>query len=89
MRLGFLSCMLQLAAVTSTAAQQAPAPAAEPVRGEAAVAAAPAPESEPVMVPTPPPAAAPGTAGVRLPPAVWVTGLAVIVILILYFFAGH
>jgi len=73
----------------AVAPEQPQAVAAEPARGEAAAAAAPAPESEPVMVPTPPPAAAPGTAGVRLPPAVWVTGLAVIVILILYFFTGH
>jgi carbon monoxide dehydrogenase subunit G len=61
---------------------------AEPVKSEAA-AAAPAAESERVAVQSPPPAASPSPAGIRLPPAVWVTGLAVIVILILYFFTGH
>jgi carbon monoxide dehydrogenase subunit G len=74
------------------AAAVAPEPpqaaAVEPAQGEPATAA-PAAESERVAVQVPPPAAAPSPAGIRLPPAVWVTGLAVIVILILYFFTGH
>jgi uncharacterized protein len=39
-----------------------------------------------VAVETPPPAPPPRPTGLRLPPAVWVTGLAVIIILLLYFF---
>src|SRR5438128_2639545 len=65
-----------------------PAAAAEPMKSEAA-AATPAAEIEPVASEIPPPAAEPTPAGRRLPPAVWVTGLAAIVILILYFFTGH
>ena len=61
---------------------------AESAQSEAA-AAAPAAENEQSAAEIPPPTAAPGPAGTRLPPAVWVTGLAVIVILILYFFTGH
>jgi uncharacterized protein len=59
---------------------------AEPDQGEAAPVS-PVAEGEPVAVETPPPMPGPATA--RLPPAVWVTGLAVIVILLLYFFTGH
>jgi carbon monoxide dehydrogenase subunit G len=62
--------------------------AAEPAQSEAA-AAAPAAGNEQVASEILPPVAAPSAAGTRLPPAVWVTGLAVIVILILYFFTGH
>jgi len=63
--------------------QRAPT-AAEAADSEAALTAAVA---EPAQVavetpPTPPPIAA----GIRLPPAMWVTGLAVIIILLLYFF---
>ena len=71
----------------TVAPEQSPAPA-EPAKSEAA-AAAPAAEIEQVASEIPPPAAARSPAGIRLPPAVWVTGLAVIVILILYFFTGH
>jgi uncharacterized protein len=70
------------------AAAVAPAAAAEPMKSEAA-AAAPGGEIEQVASEIPSPAAEPTPAGRRLPPAVWVTGLAAIVILILYFFTGH
>jgi carbon monoxide dehydrogenase subunit G len=73
---------------TAVAPEQPPATTVEPAHGEGA-AAAPAAGIEPVATEIPPTAAAPTPAGIRLPPAVWVTGLAVIVILILYFFAGH
>jgi len=46
-------------------------------------------ESDQSVPETPPPAPVPSPSTRRLPPAVWVTGLAVIVILILYFFTGH
>jgi len=72
----------------AVAPEPTPAAAAEPMKSEAA-AAAPAAEIEPVASEIPPPAAEPTPAGRRLPPAVWVTGLAAIVILILYFFTGH
>jgi uncharacterized protein len=65
--------------------QPAPA-AAEAALGEAAPAPRAA-EPERVAVETPPPL--PRPAGIRLPPAVWVTGLAVIIILMLYFFTSH
>ena len=66
-----------------------PAPAvAGPMDSEAAPPVAAA-ESERSVPETPPPAPVPGPSTRRLPPAVWVTGLAVIVILILYFFTGH
>jgi uncharacterized protein len=71
----------------AVAPESAPA-AAESTESEAAVAA-PVAESEPVAVETPPRAAAPSPPSIRLPPAVWVTGLAAIVILMLYFFTGH
>ena len=48
---------------------------------------APVAEAEAVAAATPPPTPAPRPAGIRLPPAVWVTGLAVIIILLLYFFS--
>jgi len=67
----------------TVAPEPTPAAAAEPIKSEAA-AAAPAAEIAQVASEIPPPAA-----GRRLPPAVWVTGLAAIVILILYFFTGH
>jgi carbon monoxide dehydrogenase subunit G len=74
---------------TAVVPEQPPATTLEPAHGEAAAAAAPAAEIEPVATEIPPTAAKPTPAGIRLPPAVWVTGLAVIVILILYFFTGH
>jgi len=46
-------------------------------------------ESDQSVPETLPPAPVPSPSTRRLPPAVWVTGLAVIVILILYFFTGH
>jgi carbon monoxide dehydrogenase subunit G len=61
--------------------------AEEPALGETAPAVSIAQE-EPVAVETPPPMPAPEPRTARLPPAVWVTGLAVIVILLLYFFTG-
>jgi uncharacterized protein len=73
------------AAVAPGEPQVAPA---EPAQGEAA-AAAPAAGNEQSAAEIPPPTVAPGAAGTGLPPAVWVTGLALIVILILYFFTGH
>jgi uncharacterized protein len=66
-----------------------PAPAAAgPMEGEAAAPIAAA-ESKRIAPETPPPAPVPSPSTRRLPPAVWVTGLAVIVILILYFFTAH
>ena len=71
-------------AATMAPAQPAPA-AVEAAESEAPVTAAIA-EPAQVAVETPPPTAPPSAAGIRLPPAVWVTGLAVIIILLLYFF---
>jgi carbon monoxide dehydrogenase subunit G len=63
------------AAVEETPAERAPtAPASEPE-----------PAAVESLLPTPPPR----PAGIRLPPAVWVIGLAVIIIVLLYFFTGH
>ncbi len=50
---------------------------------------APATRSEPVAIEIPLPIPPPKPAGIRLQPAVWVTGLAVIIIVLLYFFTGH
>ena len=61
----------------ATVAAEQPAPAA-------AEAAPTAPE--PVVAEPLPPPPSPQPASRRLPPAVWVTGLAVIIILLLYFF---
>jgi len=72
----------------AVAPEQSPPAGAEPGQGEAAPAALVA-EEERVAAETMPPATTPGRATTRLPPAVWVTGLAVIVILLLYFFTGH
>jgi len=73
------------AAVAPAEPQVAPA---EPMEGEAPAPVAAA-ESERIAPKTAPPATVPSPSTRRLPPAVWVTGLAVIVILILYFFTGH
>ena len=62
--------------------------AAGPMEREAAAPVA-VDESDQSVPETPPPAPVPSPSTRRLPPAVWVTGLAVIVILILYFFTGH
>jgi carbon monoxide dehydrogenase subunit G len=72
----------------AVAPEQSPPASAEPDQGEAAPVS-PIAEEEPVVAETAPPPPAPGPATARLPPAVWVTGLAVIVILLLYFFTGH
>jgi carbon monoxide dehydrogenase subunit G len=66
-----------------------PAPTAAEAALSEAAPAAPIAEPERVAAETPPPTPLPGPAGIRLPPAVWVTGLAVIIILLLYFFTGH
>jgi hypothetical protein len=67
-------------------APQQPAPAAaEAAAGEEAPTA-PAVEPEQVAVATPLPLPLPRPTSARLPSAVWVTGLAVIVIVLLYFF---
>jgi uncharacterized protein len=58
--------------------------AAAPATEEALVA--PAEQEARVEVETPSPVPPPRSTGARLPPAVWVTGLAVIIILLLYFF---
>jgi uncharacterized protein len=74
------------------ATAMAPEPPA-PSAAESAQSETPpmAPPTEPVRVAveTPPPTPLPRPIGIRLPPAVWVTGLAVIIILLLYFFTGH
>jgi len=68
----------------SVMAPEQPAAAAA-AESEAEVAAAVA-EPARVAVETPPPTVTPSSVGIRLPPAVWVTGLAVVIILLLYFF---
>jgi carbon monoxide dehydrogenase subunit G len=73
---------------TAVAAEEPAPAAAEAALGETA-SAVPIAKEEPVAVETSPPMPTPGPATARLPPAVWVTGLAVIVILLLYFFTGH
>jgi carbon monoxide dehydrogenase subunit G len=74
-------------ATAVAAAEPAPA-AAEAALGETP-SAVPIAEEAPAVVQTPTPMPAPRPASGRLPPAVWVTGLAVIVILLLYFFTEH
>jgi uncharacterized protein len=69
----------------AVAIEQAAPAAAETSLGEGAPAAAVA-EPERVAAETSAPWPPPRPASRRLPPAVWVTGLAVIVILLLYFF---
>jgi carbon monoxide dehydrogenase subunit G len=63
-----------------------PAPAAPVTAASQAApptAATAGPEQIPIEAPRPPPPPRPG--GLRLPPAVWVTGLAVVIIVLLYF----
>jgi uncharacterized protein len=67
-------------------APEQPAPAAAEVGVGEGAPTAPVAEPEGVAVETPPPLPPPRPTGARLPPAVWVTGLAVIVIVLLYFF---
>jgi hypothetical protein len=70
-------------------ASEKPAPTtAETANGEAPPMA-PVAEPDPIAAEAPLPTPLPRPAGVRLPPAVWVTGLAVIIILLLYFFTGR
>ena len=72
----------------AVAAEQ-PAPVAAEAAPSEAASAAPVAEPEPVAVeplPAPPP---PRPTSGRLPPAVWVAGLAVVIIVLLYFFTGH
>jgi hypothetical protein len=67
-------------------APEQPEPAAaEAAAGEEAPTA-PAVEPEQVAVATPLPLPLPRPTSARLPPAVWVTGLAVVIIMLLYFF---
>jgi len=67
-------------------APEQPAPAAaEAAAGERAPTA-PVAEPERTEAETPPPLPSPKPTGIRLPPAVWVAGLAVIIIVLLYFF---
>jgi len=61
------------------------APAAEEALDEAPPAA-PVARMDRDAIEAPPPRPSPGPMSTRLPPAVWVTGLAVIIILLLYFF---
>jgi len=64
------------------------APGQSPVAVGAESEAPPrAPEPAPGADAPPLPTALPRPAGIRLPPAMWVTGLAVIIILLLYFFS--
>ena len=65
-------------------ASEQPAPAAAGP-GETA----PAAETEPTVRESPPAVPPPGRTNIRLPPALWVTGLAAIIILMLYLFTGH
>jgi uncharacterized protein len=74
--------------VTAVGAGEPVPAAAGPTPGEAAAAVAAA-EREPIAPEIPLPATPPSPFTRMLPPAVWVTGLAVIVILLLYFFTGH
>jgi uncharacterized protein len=83
----FAGLMAPEAAVTpataAPAAQATVVSAVAPAPVEAA--APPAPRVEPAAEESPPPGPAP-PAPLRLPPAVWVTGLAVVVALMLYYF---
>jgi uncharacterized protein len=67
-------------------ATEQPAPAAADAAAGEGAPTAPVAEPEQVAVATPPPLPMPGPASARLPPAVWVAGLAVIIIVLLYFF---
>jgi hypothetical protein len=66
-------------------APEQPAPGTAEVAAGEEAPTAPAAEPEQVAVATPPPLPLPRPSA-RLPPAVWVTGLAVIIIVLLYFF---
>jgi carbon monoxide dehydrogenase subunit G len=70
-------------------APEQPEPTSAELASIEAAPTAPAARQEGVAVETPLPMPQPKPAGTRLPPAVWVTGLAVIIIVLLYFFTGH
>jgi uncharacterized protein len=93
----FFERFAALMAPTEAAAAETVVTAAAPTSVEAvppAVAPAPADAARPVETPAaeaepqPQPPVGPA-APFRLPPAVWVTGLAVVVVLMLYFFTRH
>ena len=67
-------------------APERPAPAAVEAAAGDGAPTAPAAEPEQVAAETPPPLLPPRPTSARLPPAVWDTGLAVIIIVLLYFF---
>jgi uncharacterized protein len=70
------------------ASVMAPEQPAEPVQEEIAAPPLPAEPEVPLRPPTPP-SPVPRSTNIRLPPALWVTGLAAIIILMLYLFTGH
>jgi carbon monoxide dehydrogenase subunit G len=89
----FFSKFAQIVASSASPATSAPSrPADAGAAAEAppvAVAVTPPPPSSSVEVPPPgrtPPSSAPGSESNRLSPAIWVTALAVVVIVLLYFF---
>jgi carbon monoxide dehydrogenase subunit G len=63
-----------------------PTPAAAEAAAREEAPTAPVAEPDQVAVATPPPLPSPRPTAARLPPAVWVTGLAVVIIVLLYFF---
>jgi hypothetical protein len=67
-------------------APEQPAPAAAEAMLDEDTATAPDAEAGQAAVETAPPLPSPRPTGARLPPAVWVTGLAVVIIVLLYFF---
>jgi uncharacterized protein len=72
----------------SVMAPEQPAPAAAKEAPAEGAPTAPAEEPERVAVESPQLTPLPRPAGIRLPPAVWIAGLAVIIIVLLYFFTG-
>jgi len=87
----FFAKFAQVVVASSAAAGPAPAAPAEAVAAEAPpvmVAEMPPPPAPSLELPPPrpTPSSAPGGEGKRLSPAIWVTALAVVVIVLLYFF---
>ena len=74
------------AAPAAVMAPEEPASAPARMGGSEVPPKPPVAEPEPVMAQAPLQAPSPKPAGIRLSPAVWVTGLVVIIILLLYFF---